>query len=257
MVLPRSWPTKGQVEWRNVSARYNDTELALKSINLKIEPGEKVGICGRTGSGKSSLLMTLLRLLDFNEGEIFIDDLPLSKIPRADLRERMVAIPQDPFLLSASARLNADPSGTVDDDLIIHVLSKVGLWSLIEARGGLDIDMLEQPLSQGQQQLFCLARAMVKKGQSDLKILVLDEATSNVDNATDALMQKLIREEFHGCTIIAVAHRLDTIMDSDKIAVLERGSVIEFDSPENLLARNSIFKQLYGSTTTSIDNLEN
>jgi len=208
MVLPETWPSGGGVEWRNVSARYNDTNLALDSINLNIAPGEKIGICGRTGSGKSSLLMTLLRLLDFSDGEVLIDGCPISRISRGKLRERMMAIPQDPFLLSTSVRMNVDPSGTVQDSVIINVLRKIGMWETIEGRGGLDADMMEQPLSHGQQQLFCLARVLVQKSQRDLKILLLDEATSSVDSTTDALMQKLIREEFSDCTIIVVAHRV-------------------------------------------------
>ena len=209
---------------------------------MKISPGQKVGICGRTGSGKSSLLSTLLRLLDLDSGSIVIDGQDLSTLPREVVRTRMIAIPQDPFILSESTRLNADPGGKVSDDKIIAALTKVNLWSVIEPRGGLDENMKSQPLSHGQQQLFCLARAMLRTS----KILILDEATSNVDRETDQLMQRIIREEFQGHTIITVAHRLDTIEDSDMVAVLDAGALVEFGNPKALLAKDSFFKSLHG-----------
>ena len=193
-------------------------------------------------SGKSSLLLTLLRLLDLETGTITVGGMDLSTIPRNMIRSRMVAIPQDPFMLSGSIRLNADPSGLATDDLIIEALMKVRLWHVIQIRGGLDAELNVQPLSQGQQQLFCLARAMLKKS----KILLLDEATSNVDSETDKVMQQVIREEFQSHTIITVAHRLDTIMDSDKVGVLDRGRLVEFDSPNELMSRPSIFRSLHG-----------
>jgi ATP-binding cassette subfamily C (CFTR/MRP) protein 1 len=213
-IPPASWPEKGGIEFRDVDARYNERGLALDGINLIIAPGEKVGICGRTGSGKSSLLMTLLRLLDMSAGTIVIDGEDLRTVPRAVIRSRMITIPQDPFLLKGSVRINADLSGTVEEKVIIRALKKVGLWELLEGRGGLEVDLIEQPLSQGQQQLFCLARALVQKekakesGERELRVLILDEATSNVDGKTDELMQRVLREEFGACTIVVVAHRV-------------------------------------------------
>lgn len=194
-------------------------------------------------SGKSSLLSTLLRLLDMDSGTIIIDGQDLQDLPREVIRTRMIAIPQDPFILSESVRVNADPSKTVSDEKIIEALTKVGLWTIIEPRGGLDENMKTQPLSHGQQQLFCLARAMLRSS----KILILDEATSNVDRETDQLMQRIIREEFKDHTIITVAHRLDTIMDSDVVAVLDAGTLVEFGNPQELLAKeSSVFKDLHG-----------
>ena len=192
-------------------------------------------------SGKSSLLSTLLRLLDMESGSIMIDGVDLAIVPREVIRSRLVAIPQDPFILSGSVRLNADPSETLSDDLIVNALTKVQLWEILCSRGGLEADMNTQPLSQGQQQLFCLARAMLR---TNSKILVLDEATSSVDAETDQIMQRLIRDEFKDHTIITVAHRLDTIMDSDRVAVLAEGQLVEFESPKALLARPSAFKEL-------------
>jgi ATP-binding cassette subfamily C (CFTR/MRP) protein 1 len=176
-------------------------------------------------------------------GTIFIDGIDLQVLPREIIRSRVVTIPQDPFILSGSVRLNADPTSSTSDELIVAALTKVGLWSILSERGGLDAEMTANPLSQGEQQIFCLARAMLK---TQGRILVLDEATSNVDAETDQLMQRLIREEFQGYTIITVAHRLDTILDSDRIVVLEAGRVVEVGTPGELLGRQSKFRELRG-----------
>lgn len=234
---------------------------ALRDISFKIEPGSKIGICGRTGrqvprdlshyltdkdSGKSSLLSVLLRILDLDSGSITIDSIDLSHLPREIIRSRLVTIPQEPFILAGTVRLNADPTSIASDESIISALKKVKLWDILEARGGLEADMLASPLSQGQGQIFCLARAMLRTGKSGngngkgnerKGILVLDEATSNVDAETDQLMQKLIREEFEGYTNITVAHRLDTIRDSDWIAVLDGGRLVSWGRPEVVLGK--------------------
>lgn len=193
-------------------------------------------------SGKSSLLLSLFRLIELTGGKIEVDGLDLATLPRETVRTRLIAIPQDPFVLSSSVRENADPSDSSKDEAIIESLKKVQLWSIIESRGGLDAQMKTQPLSHGQQQLFCLARAMLRES----KILVLDEATSNVDAETDTLMQRIIRKEFSGHTIVTVAHRLNTIEDSDVVAVLDGGRLAEFGPPAELLAhKGSLFKQLH------------
>ena len=193
-----------------------------------------------TFSGKSSLLLALLRLLDLKSGTIIVDGLDLQTIPRELIRSRMIAVPQDPFILNNSVRRNIDPSQSIPEEQIINALTKVHLWSIIESRGGLDQEMGSQPFSQGQQQLFCLARAMLR----DSRILILDEATSNVDLETDKWMQEIIRKEFKGHTVITVAHRIETILDSDVVAVLDKGVLVEFGSPEGLLSRPSLFKEL-------------
>jgi ATP-binding cassette subfamily C (CFTR/MRP) protein 1 len=203
-------------------------------------------------SGKSTLLSVLLRILDMTTGTILIDGLDLRSIPRSTIRSRLITIPQEPFILAGTVRYNLDPSSRVPDSLIILALTKVGLWTLIESRGGLDSSMLENPLSQGQQQIFCLARAMLQlgedkgEGRGRGKIMVLDEATSNVDAETDGLMQKLIRDEFKECTILTVAHRLDTIFDSDRVLVLDGGRLVEFERPDVLMGRESLFRELRG-----------
>jgi ATP-binding cassette subfamily C (CFTR/MRP) protein 1 len=170
-----------------------------------------------------------------------MDGLDLRTIPREVIRTRITAIPQDPFILSGTVRANADTSNSSTDDAIISALKKVQLWNAIQDRGGLGAQMKTQPLSQGQMQLFCLARAMLRKS----RILVLDEATSNVDGETDALMQKIVREEFGDCTIVTVAHRLDTIVDSDVVAVLNEGRLVEFGAPGELMKiPSSIFRDM-------------
>jgi ATP-binding cassette subfamily C (CFTR/MRP) protein 1 len=193
-------------------------------------------------SGKSSLLAALLRLLDIESGTISIDGIDLRSVPRDILRECIIAIPQDLFILTGTIRLNADPSSKRTDEEIINALVKVKLWPIIETRGGLECDLNEHPLSQGQQQLFSLARAMLRKS----KILILDEATSNVDVDTDTLMQQVIQDEFRDHTIITVAHRLNTIMNADRVAVLEGGKLVEFGEPQDLLRQDSAFRKLHG-----------
>jgi len=194
-------------------------------------------------SGTSSLLLTMLRFLELDSGTIFIDGVDIRTVPRDILRERFATVAQDPFIIADSVRMNIDPFGkTTGDSEIITTLPKVHLWSLIESRGGVDTHMKDQLLSQGQRQLFSLARAIVNRGS----ILVLDEATSNVDAESDKLMQQVIKEEFRGRTMISVAHRLDTILDSDVVVLLESGKVREMGRPADLLELpGSGFRELY------------
>lgn len=240
-----SWPIYGSIEFKNVSASYtSDDNLVLRNLNLSIQPGEKIGICGRSGSGKSSLITTLFRMLEVtDDSSIEIDGIDITTLPREVVRSRLNAIPQEPFFLRGTIRANADPQQQHTDAEIITAITKVHLWDLVLAKGGLDVDLDAEFFSHGQRQLFCLARAILRKS----KVVVLDEATSNVDTKSDDLMQKVIRDEFSDCTIIAVAHRLDTILDFDKIALLSKGELTEFDTPKALLARDSAFKELYNS----------
>lgn len=186
----------------------------------------------------------LLRIIDIDSGSLIVDGQDLDFVRRETIRSRFITIPQDPFILSGSVRLNADPSATASDEAIIGALEKVGLWKILESRGGLDSNVNTNPLSHGQQQIFCLARAMLRIGKG--KILILDEATSSVDGDTDLLMQRLIREEFSDCTVLTVAHRLDTIMDSDRVLVLDAGRVVEMGPPQELLKNEGAFWGLRG-----------
>ncbi|KAJ6082006.1 hypothetical protein N7499_006880 [Penicillium canescens] len=244
-VLPEDWPRQGRVELSGLSASYDAfSDPVLKDISLNILPGEKVALCGRTGSGKSSLVSALLRILELSKGTIRIDGIDISKVSRSHVRSRINIIPQQPFFLHGSVRLNANPESNADDKQIINALQAVNLWSYIEAKGGLDIDMSDDLLSHGQQQLFCLARALCKSSS----IVIMDEATSSVDSETDTLMQTVIRTHFKDQTLIAIAHKLHTILDFDKVALIEKGQVVEFDTPQTLLSREgSAFKTLYNS----------
>ncbi|QVM10646.1 hypothetical protein D8B26_005299 [Coccidioides posadasii str. Silveira] len=203
---PAAWPGKGGIHFDSVSASYDGVTMALSNITMQIKPGEKIGICGRTGSGKSSLVLTLLRLLDISAGRIIIDDVDLCTIPQHEVRSRIITIPQDQFTLDGSVRLNVDPSGCISDKDIRDALQKVHLWQIIEARGGLDGKMDAGSFSAGEQQLFRLVQAILRK--EGRKILVLDEATSNVDSDTDLLMQKLVKKEFKDFTVLTIAHRV-------------------------------------------------
>jgi ATP-binding cassette, subfamily C (CFTR/MRP), member 1 len=245
--VPDSWPSQGAISIRNLSASYSPSGTSvLRGINMSILPGEKLGICGRTGSGKSSLIMTLLRLLEISQGSVVIDGIDITTIPRQILRSRLNAIPQDPFFLQGSIRFNASPFSPEHSDAdIISALRKVELWALIEAKGGLAAELGEDTFSHGQRQLFCLARAILRKQEKG--IVVLDEVSSSVDVATDRLMQRVIREELTGMTIIAVAHRLETIVDFDRVAVVSEGQVVEVGNPEVLLGRESRFRELWNS----------
>ncbi|KAJ5209119.1 ABC transporter integral membrane type 1 [Penicillium cf. viridicatum] len=243
-------PCENQPGTADLSLRYPDGTLALDNISIYIRPGEKIGICGRTGSGKSSLTLAMLRLVDLSHGSIIIDQTNISKIAPGLIRERLIAVPQDPFTLLGTIRYNADIMGLSRDSEIISVLKEIGVWAAIESRGGLDVLLEDHPLSQGEQQLFCLARAILKRQTSNggCQVLILDEATSSLDAQTDQRVQKAIRDAFRDCTVFSVAHRLDTIIDFDRIAVLDSGCLVEFDTPQNLLARDGLFKQMYSGT---------
>lgn len=177
------------------------------------------------------------------ESSITIDGIDITKLPREIVRSRMNAIPQEPFFIRGTVRANADPYQEHSDLAIIQAIQKVHLWDLVSYKGGLDTTLDAKFFSHGQRQLFCLARAILRKS----KVVILDEATSSVDTNSDHLMQKIIREEFKDCTIIAVAHRLDTILDFDRIALLSAGELKEFDTPRALLERPSAFRELYNS----------
>ncbi|PYH88676.1 putative ABC multidrug transporter [Aspergillus ellipticus CBS 707.79] len=244
--VPSEWPSKGDMEFKSVSAEYRASEPVLNGVSLSIRAGEKVGICGRTGSGKSSLIMSIFRMIDISSGQILIDGLDITKLPRQKIRSRINGVSQSPLLIKGSVKTNLDPNGFTSDEAMNDALRSVGLSTKVEEKGGLDVDIDDLFLSHGQQQLFCLARAILRPGN----ILVLDEATSSVDTRTDEIMQQIIREKFSSHTILTVAHKLDTILDYDKVVVLEAGRLVECGTPHNLLASdNSHFSKLYASLT--------
>ncbi|XP_033345551.1 multidrug resistance-associated protein 4-like isoform X2 [Bombus vosnesenskii] len=241
---PKNWPTDGMIRFRNVYLKYvEDDPPVLKGLNLVINPGEKIGIVGRTGAGKSSLISALFRLAKI-EGVIEIDGIDTGSICLEDLRRNISIIPQDPVLFSGTLRRNLDPFNEFTDKALWEVLDEVELKdAVITAGTGLESRVLDRGsnYSVGQRQLVCLARAILRNN----KILMLDEATANVDPQTDALIQHTIRKKFAKCTVLTIAHRLNTIMDSNKVLVMDKGRMAEYDHPHILLQNNySQFKSL-------------
>ncbi|XP_050545468.1 probable multidrug resistance-associated protein lethal(2)03659 [Daktulosphaira vitifoliae] len=237
---PTNWPAKGQMTFKNLYLRYTpDGPYVLKDLNININPSEKIGIVGRTGAGKSSLISALFRLAT-NEGQIIIDTVDTGKLGLHDLRSKLSIIPQEPVLFSGTMRKNLDPFDEFSDFILWEALEEVKLKEAIdELMDGLNSKMSEggSNFSVGQRQLVCLARAIVRNN----KILVLDEATANVDPQTDALIQGTIRKKFKKCTVLTIAHRLNTVMDSDKVLVMDAGKMVEFDHPHILLQNKSGF----------------
>ncbi|KAG0214051.1 Multidrug resistance-associated protein 1 [Mortierella sp. GBA30] len=281
--VPESWPSKGQVSFKNYSTRYRQgMDLVLKKVSFEVQPGEKVGIVGRTGAGKSSLTLALFRIIeaanshwakashngsDMDEdpnkvdpatpvvelekvqveddgGSIWIDGVDISTLGLEHLRQHLAIIPQDPILFVGTVRDNLDPFNQASDSELWEALERAHLKEYISSMpGGLSYEVTQngENFSVGQRSLICLARALLRK----TKILILDEATAAVDVETDELIQKTIREEFKDRTILTIAHRIKTVMDSDKILVLENGRVKEYEAPSMLLSRkDSLFYKL-------------
>ncbi|XP_056008623.1 multidrug resistance-associated protein 1-like isoform X2 [Ostrea edulis] len=239
------WPCQGQVTLSSYSTRYrSQLDLVLKDINATVKQGEKVGIVGRTGAGKSSLTLGLFRLIEPVSGNIEIDGERLTDLGLHDFRSKMTILPQDPVLFSGTLRMNVDPMDEYTDEEIWNALEHAHLKSyVLSLSTGLDSDCGErgENLSVGQKQLVCLARSLLRK----TKILILDEATAAVDLETDDLIQRTIREEFRECTVLTIAHRLNTVMDYDRIMVLDKGCMLEYDTPQNLLSDDkSMFHEL-------------
>ncbi|KAH6766392.1 multidrug resistance-associated protein 4 [Perilla frutescens var. hirtella] len=241
---PPNWPTRGDVELRNVQVRYRpDTPLVLKGITLSISGGEKIGVVGRTGGGKSTLIQVLFRLVEPSGGKIIIDGIDISALGLHDLRSRFGIIPQEPVLFEGTVRSNIDPTGLYSDDEIWKSLERCQLKDVVSSKPGkLDSAVVDNGdnWSVGQRQLLCLGRVMLKKS----RLLFMDEATASVDSHTDGVIQKIIREDFASCTIISIAHRIPTVMDCDRVLVVDAGRVREFDSPAHLLDRASLFGAL-------------
>eukprot|EP00042_Codosiga_hollandica_P050130 m.592762 g.592762 ORF g.592762 m.592762 type:complete len:933 (-) comp58023_c0_seq1:1350-4148(-) len=237
-----TWPESGAFSFEDVYMQYSPSlPYTLRSVSFQIRAKEKIGVVGRTGAGKSSLLTALFRLCGHIRGSIRIDGVDTSTLRLQKLRSMMSAIPQDPTLFSGSIRYNLDPFDQFSDDLIWKALDDVQLKPAVQrVPGGIQASVSEAGgnFSVGQRQLFCLARAILRKN----RILVLDEATANVDNATDSLIQRTIRTHFKDCTVFTIAHRLHTVIDCDRILVMDAGSVMEFDAPFRLLQnRESYF----------------
>ncbi|XP_055398764.1 ATP-binding cassette sub-family C member 4-like [Bubalus kerabau] len=241
---PPDWPNNGMIALSNVNFKYSsDGPLVLKDLTTDIKPGEKVGIVGRTGAGKSSFIAALFRLSE-PEGRVWIDKILITEIGLHDLRKKMSIIPQDPIVFTGTMRKNLDPFNKHTDEELWNVLEEVQLKEIIEELPDkMDTELVESGsnLSVGQKQLVCLARNILRKNQ----ILIIDEATAHVDPSTDELIQKKIREKFAHCTVLTIAHRLSTIIDSDRIMVLDSGRLEEYDEPYVLLQnRDGLFYKM-------------
>ncbi|KAL3444260.1 P-loop containing nucleoside triphosphate hydrolase protein [Aspergillus insuetus] len=248
------WPQRGMIRFRNVTASYDfNTPPVLNDLTLTVQPGEKLAICGRTGCGKSSLVSSLLRLLELRQGTIEIDGIDISTIPREDVRRSLNTLPQEPFFYHGTIRHNLDLHGVASDEEILDILAMLGLREVISKKGGLDtmMTMNDGFLSHGQQQLLCVARAVLKKA----RILILDEVTSSVDHETETLITRVLSDQFQNQTVLAIAHRLSTIMDYDRVIVLDGGSIVEQGNPRELALQPSIFASLL-RTTDDGDDLE-
>uniref|UniRef100_A0A663DU27 ATP binding cassette subfamily C member 2 n=1 Tax=Aquila chrysaetos chrysaetos TaxID=223781 RepID=A0A663DU27_AQUCH len=241
---PHGWPSKGEIQFVDYKVRYRpELELVLQGITCNIRSTEKVGVVGRTGAGKSSLTNCLFRVLEAAGGTIIIDEVDIATIGLHDLRQNLTIIPQDPVLFTGTLRMNLDPFDQYTDEEVWKALELAHLKSYVQdlPEGLLHlVSEAGENLSVGQRQLVCLARALLRKA----KILILDEATAAVDLETDHLIQTTIRSEFVDCTVLTIAHRLHTIMDSNRVMVLQAGRIVEYDSPEELLKKHGVFSAM-------------
>lgn len=251
-----SWPEHGLIVAKNLGLKYSENgPLVLKNLDFAIESQEKIGIAGRTGAGKSSLISALFRMVE-PEGELIIDNVDVKSIGLHDLRSKLSIIPQDPVLFKGTLRRNLDPFKEYTDEELWRALGEVQMKDAItELPDGLESKVNEggNNFSVGQRQLICLGRAVLRQN----RILIIDEATANVDVGTDALIQKTIREKFKHCTVLTIAHRLVTIMDSDRVLVLDNGELMEFDSPYNLLQdiKGYFYKMVHQSDSAEVEYL--
>ncbi|XP_072974881.1 ABC transporter C family member 14-like [Typha angustifolia] len=240
-----NWPTNGDIAIRDLKVRYRpNTPLVLKGITIKIHGGEKIGVVGRTGSGKSTLIQALFRIVEPCGGKIIIDAVDICTLGLHDLRSRFGIIPQEPVLFEGTIRSNIDPIGQYSDEQIWQALERCQLKDAVASKPEkLDAIVVDdgENWSVGQRQLLCLGRVMLKRS----RILFMDEATASVDSQTDAVIQQIIREDFSACTIISIAHRIPTVMDCDRVLVIDAGLAKEFDSPSNLIeCQSSLFGAL-------------
>merc|ERR1711953_1525806 len=260
---PSKWPSEGKISFQDFSVRYRESlPKVLNELALEIPGGTKVGICGRTGSGKSTLAKCLFRLIESNQGAIEIDGINIARVELMNLRSKISMIPQDPVLFAGPLRYSLDPANQYSDAELWRALDSIGMKSHVEGMpSGLEatIEGGGENLSAGQRQLLCMARALLEKP----KLLIMDEATSNIDGKSDGKIQVMLKEAFKDCTVLTIAHRIDTILWYDKVLVLDHGKVLEYGSPEDLSKNeDSAFKALLmeyqkgrGATNNATTNL--
>ena len=262
------WPVEGGIKFEDYSVQYRpETEIVLKHLNFEIEPKEKIGIVGRTGSGKSTIALCLFRILEAKEGKIYIDDTDISQIGLSKLRSNITIIPQDPTLMEGTLRFNIDPLNRHTDQEIENVMKEIGFWYICERNleenknkpdneKGLNMIITEDGgnISIGERQLICITRAILRKS----KIVVMDEATASIDVNTENIIQKAIKNLLFDSTILTIAHRIKTVLNSDRILVLDNGEVKEFDSPKTLLKnKNSMFYEFYHNVSKAEKETQN
>lgn len=232
---PSHWPSRGNLQVSNLTAGYSlDGEPVLEKISLSVEPGKRIAIVGRSGSGKSSLVATILRLAVKHRGNVFIDGLDVEEVSVERLRQAISFIPQDPTLFEGTLRFNLDFTGTIPDDILEATIKQVvGKGQETQRSWSLDrlISTNGSNLSQGERQLVAMARALA----NDTRIVIIDEATANLDPESDDRIQQLMREQFPHKALIAIAHRLNTILDFDEVLVLDMGQVVERGCPKTLV----------------------
>ena len=259
------WPSEGSIRFENYSVQYRpETEIVLKNLNFEINPREKIGIVGRTGSGKSTIALCLFRILEAKEGKIYMDDVDISQIGLKKLRSNITIIPQDPTLMEGSLKFNIDPLNNHTEKEIEDVMREIGFWYICERNleenknkpdneKGLNMIITENGgnISIGERQLICITRAILRKS----KIIIMDEATASIDVNTENIIQKAINNLLNDSTILTIAHRIKTVLNSDRILVLDNGQVVEFDKPKILLAnKNSMFYEFYNNANNANQN---
>ncbi|KAI8894441.1 P-loop containing nucleoside triphosphate hydrolase protein [Globomyces pollinis-pini] len=253
---PELWPISGSIEFNSLDLKYaDDSPLIVKNLSASVKPGENIGVCGRTGSGKSTLVSSIFRIIEPARGNIKIDGIDIQSLGLKTLRSRVQMIPQEPVMFQGTIRYNLLLDKTYDDPELWESLEAVGMKEAVECmEGKLDslVELNGENLSLGQRQLLCLCRSILAKP----KILILDEATASVDGTSDTNIQKIIKTTFKNTTVISIAHRLNTISEFDKVMVLDDGELVEFDTPYQLLQdQSSSFFQLVSAT--GIDNTNN